>query len=119
MTKMSSTMFSVGTLLRRAEDTNVEVKVLVQNSWLTGRVLGCDGHGAILDDGAGNQSLVRLDQVAAVTFSRAAMEDDTSDAPRAHGGPRGPIEAGPVTVPAQARGESPIQMLHGLTARPY
>ena len=79
MTKMSSTMFSVGTLLRRAEDTGVEVKVLVQHSWLTGRVLGCDGLGAILDDGAGNQSLVRLDQVAAVTFSRAEMEDDLTD----------------------------------------
>ncbi len=115
MTKMSSTMFSVGTLLRRAEDTNVEVKVLVQNTWLTGRVLGCDGHGAILDDGAGNQSLVRLDQVAAVTFSRAAMEDDLVDASaRAHGGGRGPIEAGPVTVPTQGRGEH-----YFLTAAPY
>lgn len=120
MTKMSSTMFSVGTLLRRAEDTGAEVKVLVQNSWLTGRVLGCDGLGAVLDDGAGNQSLVRLDQIAAVTFSRAAMEDDLVDASaRAHGGGRGPIEAGPVTVPAQGRGEQPIRMLHGLTAKPY
>jgi len=115
MTKMSSTMFSVGTLLRRAEDTGTEVKVLVQNTWLTGRVLGCDGLGAILDDGEGSQSLVRLDQVAAVTFSRAAMEDDASDgSPRAHGGGRGPIEAGPVTVPAQKSGE-----YHFLTAKPY
>jgi len=115
MTKMSSTMFSVGTLLRRAEDTGVEVKVLVQNSWLTGRVLGCDGHGAILDDGAGNQSLVRLDQVAAVTFSRAEMEDDLTEAgARAHGSGTGPIEAGPVTVPAPSRGE-----YHFLSAKPY
>ena len=115
MTKMSSTMFSVGTLLRRAEDTGVEVKVLVQNSWLIGRVLGCDGHGAILDDGAGNQSLVRLDQVAAVTFSRAAMEDDLVDAgvPRAHGMGSGPIAAGPV-VPAPSSGE-----YHFLSAKPY
>lgn len=115
MTKMSSTMFSVGTLLRRAQDTGTEVKVLVQNSWITGRVLGCDGLGAILDDGAGSQSLVRLDQVAAVTFSRAEMEDDLGDAsPRAHGGGRGPIEAGPVTVPAPSSGE-----YHFLTAKPY
>ena len=115
MTKMSSTMFSVGTLLRRAEDTGTEVKVLVQNSWLTGRVLGCDGLGAILDDGKGSQSLVRLDQVAAVTFSRSAMEDGASDgSPRAHGGGRGPIEAGPVTVPAQKSGE-----YHFLSAKPY
>ena len=116
MTKMSSTMFSVGTLLRRAEDTGAEVRVLVQNSWLTGRVLGCDGLGAILDDGQGSQSLVRLDQVAAVTFSRAAMEDDLVDSGfRSHGaGASGPIEAGPVTVPHPSRGEQ-----HFLTARPY
>ncbi|MEO6510078.1 MAG: hypothetical protein ABIO16_03735 [Nocardioides sp.] len=116
MTKMSSTMFSVGTLLRRAEDTGTVVKVLVQNSWLTGRVLGCDGLGAVLDDGQGNQSLVRLDQIAAVTFPRAEMEDDLVDAGvRSHGmGSDGPIEAGPVSVPAQGRGER-----HFLTAKPY
>ena len=116
MTKMSSTMFSVGTLLRRAEDTGTPVKVLVEGHWLEGRVLGCDGLGAVLDDEAGNQSLVRLDQVAAVTFSRAAqIEGDEFVDSRAHGGTeRGPIEAGPVTVPAQKGGE-----LHFLTAKPY
>ncbi len=115
MTKMSSTMFSVGTLLRRAEDTGTEVKVLVQNSWLTGRVLGCDGLGAILDDGQGSQSLVRLDQIAAVTFIRAEMEDDPVDgAARSHGSGTGPIAAGPITVPAPSSGEHNF-----LTAKPY
>ena len=116
MTKMSSTMFSVGTLLRRAEDTGTPVKILVEGYWLEGNVLGCDGLGAVLDDGAGSQSLVRLDQVAAVTFSRAAMEDDLVDTgARSHGaGSRGPIEAGPVTVPSQGRGEQ-----YFLTAKPY
>ena len=116
MTKMSSTLFSVGTLLRRAEDTGTPVKVLVEGHWLEGRVLGCDGLGAVLDDEAGNQSLVRLDQVAAVTFSRAAMEEDLVDTgARSHGaGERGPIEAGPVTVPPQTRGEQ-----YFLTAKPY
>lgn len=117
MTKMSSTMFSVGTLLRRAEDTGAEVRVLVQSSWLTGRVLGCDGLGAILDDGAGNQSLVRLDQVAAVTFSGAQIEGEemVGAQPRQHGGGgTGPFEAGPITVPSQASGQ-----YHFLTAAPY
>jgi len=104
MTKISSTMLSVGTLLRRAEDTGAAVRVLVQGTWLDGRVLGCDGLGAVLDDGNGRQSLVRLDSVVAVTFSRAQMEEP--DAARAHGGAAsGPIEAGPVTVPPQSRGE--------------
>jgi hypothetical protein len=115
MTKLSSTMFSVGTLLRRAEDTGVEVKVLVQNSWLRGHVIGCDGLGAILDDGEGNQSLVRLDQVAAVTFSRAQMEDDlTGTGARSYGAGSGPIAAGPVTVPAPSTSPE----YHFLTARP-
>ena len=115
MTKMSSTMFSVGTLLRRAEDTGTPVRILVEGHWLEGQVLGCDGLGAVLDDGVGMQSLVRLEQIAAVTFSRAAMEDDVVDpSARAHGSGRGPIEAGPVTVPAQARGEQ-----YFLTAKPY
>ena len=102
MTKMSSTMFSVGTLLRAAEDTGAEVKVLVQGEWLTGRVIGCDGLGAVLDGDEGGQFLVRLDSVVAVSFSRAEMEGEgLADArPRHHGGgASGPIEAGPITVP--------------------
>ena len=115
MTKMSSTMFSVGTLLRHAEDSGAAVKVLVQGNWLDGRVLGCDGLGAVLDDGDGGQFLVRLDEVAAVKFSRAQIEGDTFADSRAHGGAgHGPIEAGPVTVPVQKSGE-----MHFLTAKPY
>ena len=105
MTKISSTMLSVGTLLRRAEDTGAEVRVLVQGTWLDGRVLGCDGLGAVLDDGQGHQSLVRLDSVVAVTFSRAQLEDEQPVWAHA-GGSSGPIEAGPVSgAPAAARGE--------------
>ena len=115
MTKMSSTMFSVGTLLRHAEDSGSAVQVLVQGNWLDGRVLGCDGMGAVLDDDDGGQFLVRLEQVAAVKFSRAQIEGEDLVDSRAHGsGGRGPIEAGPVTVPAQKSGE-----MHFLTAKPY
>ena len=112
MSKISSTMLSVGTLLRRAEDTGAEVSVLVTGSWLEGRVIGCDGLGAVLDDGDG-QALVRLDAVTAVRFRRAQMEHADSTA-RPHGeAGRGPIEAGPVTVPHPSRGEQ-----HLLSARP-
>ena len=117
MTKMSSTMFSVGTLLRRAEDMGTEVRVLVQGSWLEGRVLGCDGLGAVLDDGNGVQVLVRLESVVAVQFSRNELEgEDLADAgARSHSSSgRGPIAAGPVSVPSQKSGE-----YHFLTAAPY
>ncbi len=104
MTRISSTMLSVGTLLRRAEDTGAEVSVLVADSWLQGRVIGCDGLGAVLDDGDG-QALVRLDAVTAVRYNRTQMDGGDADV-RSHGGTeRGPIEAGPVTVPHPSRGE--------------
>ena len=104
MTKISSTMLSVGTLLRRAEDTGSEVRVLVQGSWLDGRVIGCDGLGAVLDDGNGQQVLVRLESVVAVTFSRAQMDgEESADVWQHSPHERAPIEAGPgasaVTVP--------------------
>ena len=113
MTKISSTMLSVGTLLRRAEDTGAEVSVLVAGSWLEGRVIGCDGLGAVLDDGDG-QALVRLDAVTAVRFRRAQVEHPDTAGARPHGeAERGPIEAGPVTVPHPSRGEQ-----HLLSAGP-
>ena len=62
------------------------------------------GLGAVLDDGDDHQSLVRLDSVVAVTFSRVQMEDPGTA--RAHsGGTSGPIEVGAVAVPPQSRGE--------------
>lgn len=118
MTKISSAMLSVGTLLRRAEDTGTRVSILVQGAWLEGRVIGCDGLGAVLDDGE-EQALVRLDSVTAVRFRRAHLEDGAFAEARSHsggpsGGSSGPIEAGPVTVPHPSRGEQRF-----LTAGPY
>ena len=50
-----------------------------------------------------------------MTFSRAQLEDDlTGSGARSHGSGSGPIEAGPVTVPAPSRGEH-----HFLSAKPY
>jgi hypothetical protein len=52
----------------------------------------------VLDDGSGQQSLIRLDVIAAVTFSRADIDDvDAEEDARSHGRRRrDPIEAGPV-----------------------
>lgn len=98
-----STLFTVGTLLRHAQDAAAPVRVLVSGTWLDGVIVGADGLGVILDDGNGHQVLVRLDSIVAVSFSRAAI-DGEDDGPaeqdgeaRAHwGGARQPIEAGPV-----------------------
>ena len=96
MSSKSSTLFTVGTLLRHAQDAGAPVRLLVQGTWLDGRIVGADGLGVILDDGNAQQVLVRLDSIVAVSFSRADIDDDGEDA-RAHGQRRrDPIEAGPV-----------------------
>lgn len=103
MSSKSSTLFTVGTLLRHAQDAGAPVRVLVQGTWLDGRVIGADGLGVVLDDGDGQQVLVRLDAVVAVSFSRMDIDDPDPDPDpdkdaRTHGRRRrDPIEAGPVS----------------------
>lgn len=102
MSSQSSTLFTVGTLLRHAQDAAAPVRVLVSGTWLDGVIVGADGLGVILDDGNGHQVLVRLDSIVAVSFSRAAIDgepttDEWDDGARAHwGAERQPIAAGPV-----------------------
>ena len=100
MASQSSSLFTVGTLLRHAQDAGAPVRVLVQNTWLDGRIAGADGHGVVIDGGIGQQVLVRLDSIVAVSFSRADIDDAHADDARAQGGRRrrDPIEAGPVSA---------------------
>ena len=42
----SSTILTVGTALRHAQDGAVQVHVLVGGTWMTGLVIGVDGEGA-------------------------------------------------------------------------
>lgn len=94
----TSTLFTVGTLLRHAQDAGAPVRVLVQGTWLDGRIVGADGLGVVLDDGNSQQVLVRLDSIVAVSFSQADIEDTHDDDARAHESRRrDPIEAGPVS----------------------
>jgi hypothetical protein len=95
----SSTLFTVGTLLRHAQDAGSPVRVLVANTWVDGVVVGADGLGVILDDGNSHQVLVRLDSIVAVSFSRAHIDDPNGQEDAARPGwhtTREPIEAGPV-----------------------
>jgi len=96
----TSTLFTVGTLLRHAQDAGAPVRVLVQGTWLDGRIVGADGHGVVLDDDHGQQVLVRLEAVTAVSFCRTDIDEpqgDPAEGARSHGRRgRDPIEAGPV-----------------------
>jgi hypothetical protein len=60
-----STIFTVGTALRRAESNALPVEVLVQGHWLRGTVAGVDGQGVILSTHA-EHSVVRLESISAV-----------------------------------------------------
>ena len=100
----SSNLFTVGTLLRHAEDAGAPVRVLVSSTWVDGVVIGADSHGVILDDGNGHQTLVKMDMVVAVSFSRSQIDDPEGNADgeddNAHAAwhtERAPIEAGPVS----------------------
>ena len=64
---MSSTLFTIGTALRRAQDNDLHVALLVETHWLRGRVAALDGHGVILDlEGQEEHSVVKLDRISAV-----------------------------------------------------
>jgi hypothetical protein len=53
-----STVLTIGTALRRACSSGVEVHVLIQGGWLSGRVLAVDGHGVILAETATDDNIV-------------------------------------------------------------
>ncbi|MCF6377519.1 hypothetical protein L2K70_07865 [Nocardioides KLBMP 9356] len=99
MSNRSSTLYTVGTLLRHAQDSGAAVRVLVEGCWLDGRIVAADQHGVVLEEGPGRQVLVRLDTIVAVGFSREEIDaEQGSDEQevRAHGRRvREPIEAGP------------------------
>ncbi len=71
---MSNTLFTMGTLLRYAQDAGVPVRLLVAGNWLDGVVMNADGAGVLLTDDEDHQMLVRLETVAAVRFSQAAID---------------------------------------------
>jgi hypothetical protein len=60
-----TTIFTVGTALRRAENNHLPVEVLVQGHWLRGTVAGIDGQGVILSTHS-EHAVVRLESVSAV-----------------------------------------------------
>ena len=70
-----STLFTIGTALRRAESNNLPVEVLVQGHWLRGTVAGVDGHGLVLSTHS-EHSVVRLESIIAVR-----IPENVQDAP--------------------------------------
>ena len=66
-----SVLYTIGTALNRAHDNNVDVQILVEGQWLTGRVAAVDGHGVVLhstsnEAGVAEHSVIRMGSVSAV-----------------------------------------------------
>ena len=72
--RMTSTIFTVGTLLSRAQDAGVPVRVLVEGNWIGGTPVDSDGHGVVLDSPLG-QVLVRMGAISAVAYAPVVVED--------------------------------------------
>ena len=81
----SSTILTVGTALRHAQDGGVQVHVLVGGFWMTGLVVGVDGEGAVLQTDDGDTTVVRIQAVTAVRVEKVigAEEPVRQDEPAA------------------------------------
>lgn len=70
-----STVLTIGTALSRAEQAGATVAALVQGQWITGRVLGIDGHGVVLANSDGESAVLRLEHVAVIRIDSAAVDE--------------------------------------------
>lgn len=79
MSSLSSMVYTMGTALNRARDNQVPVALLVDSHWIGGRVVATDGHGVILDSGAEDHCVVRMESVSAVrVMTSIPMPSSTS-----------------------------------------
>ena len=89
----SSTVFTVGTLLSRAESSGTRVRVLVEGNWIAGTPLVCAGHGVIVEPPEDGQYLVRVAAITAGAYDRlldsGVPHPRTSEAFVASAGPSG------------------------------
>ena len=74
-----STIFTVGTALRRAENNHLPVEVLVNGHWLRGTVAGIDGQGVILTTHS-EHAVVRLESISAVRIPETMADAPVAEA---------------------------------------
>jgi hypothetical protein len=74
MKAVSSMQYTIGTALDRAQEAGYVVELLVENHWVTGMVVACDGLGVVLDNDGQEHCIVRLERISAVRVeARAPM----------------------------------------------
>lgn len=95
----TSTIYTIGTALTRAQGTGVGVDVLVTGQWLHGHVSAVDGHGLVLHGDDDVLSVLRMDSISAVQVRQAAAFE-------AHGVVEAPREEATVHPMPAAGGDS-------------
>lgn len=79
----TSQIFTIGTALRRAEDNNVPVEVLVEGQWLRGNIAGLDGDGLVLVTPERTQCVVRNAHISVVRIlASLSFDEEEQQAPR-------------------------------------
>lgn len=77
MAQISSTIYTIGTALRRAKDADVSVELLIAGTWIGGMVNAMDGHGIVLHGANDELSIIRMSSIDAVRVQNAAAFDGT------------------------------------------
>lgn len=95
----NSTVFTIGSALRQAENDGVPVRLMVDGEWFDGEVAGLDGDGVLLESPDG-EVVVRLTSISVVRLLRMAQEA-AQPTPVAPAPAPAPIAA-PATIAAPA-----------------
>lgn len=72
----SSTIYTIGTALNRAQDKGAAVQVLVEGTWVEGHIVALDGFGVVLESSPHEHSVVRVESITAVTIRSRAPQHE-------------------------------------------
>jgi hypothetical protein len=89
MASFTSTLYTIGTALTRAQDADVAVELLVAGQWIHGHVSALDGHGVVLHGEGDELAVIRMGSIDAVKVSQGAAFEG-----------RPQVEAGPTDTSA-------------------
>jgi len=101
---ITTTILTVGTALRHAQQAGVTVEVLLGNQWMSGQVTAVDGEGVCMLMPDGGATVIRISGITAVRIDALAEPERPERTP--YDGFRFPkpeaSDLGPMTPPAPA-----------------
>ena len=95
MGSFTSTLYTIGTALSRAQDADVSVDLLVTGQWIHGHVSALDGHGVVLHGERDELSIIRMGSIDAVKVTQAATFEGRPQVEAASDATAHPMPAAP------------------------